>query len=299
MQEGRTVMVYQKSYGKYLLLNLFLIFSVLVSHPVAAELRVAVSIAPIHSLVASMVAGASRPYLVMRQNVSPHSYQLTPSKAVQLSRADLVIWIGKDFERALGKIIKTLPQRVMRLALGEAGCTTPGESRDLHIWLNPVLAVCLVQHIRTVLIRLDGEYEDLYRENARLLIARLKKLDQELAAQLAPLKGKRYLVFHDAYTHFEKRYGLKSAGFFRSTPGRLPGARHLVGLRRKIAEDQISCIFTEPEFIPAQVRAIVRETGLRTGVLDPLGSRLKPGPELYFQLMRHLAWNLRNCFMGK
>ncbi len=292
-------MTCQKPYHKHLLFKLFLLFCVLAPSPVAAGVRVAVSIAPIHSLVASVMAGASQPDLIVRQNVSPHNYQLTPSKALQLSRTDLVIWIGEDFERALGKVIRTLPKKITRLALDAAGCAVFEEGRDLHIWLNPVLAICLVRKIRTVLVRLDGEHADLYRENARLLIARLTMLDHELATQLAPLKGKKYLVFHDAYTRFEKHYGLKSAGFFRLTPERLSGARHIARLRRKIARAEISCIFTEPGFIPAQVRGIIRETGLRSGVLDPLGARLKPGPALYFQLMRNLARNLRGCLMAR
>ena len=268
------------------------------SNPAGAALRVAVSIAPLQSLVASMMAGTRQPDLLMRQNVSPHSYQLTPSKAALLSRSDLVIWIGKDFERSLGKIIQSLPVNVSRLALGEAGCAASGQgNRDLHIWLDPRIAICMVRKIRDVLVRLDGAHDGLYRKNADSLIDRLKLLDRELAAQLAPLAGKRYLVFHDAYSHFEDHYGLKSAGFFRKQPDRLPGARHLAGLRRKIMDQKIACIFTEPGFIPAQIRVLVGKTGLKTAVLDPLGARLRPGPDLYFELMRNLARNLRGCLL--
>ncbi len=288
-----------KSYRKYLLLNFFFIFSLSVSTAVSAELRVAVSIAPLHSLVASIMTGTRQPDLIMRQNVSPHSYQLTPSKAHLLSRADLVFWIGADFERALGKIIGALPERVSSTALGAAGCMPPGGGGDLHIWLDPVIAICLVGRIRSSLARLDADHSSLYRKNAHILIRRLKALDQELKARLAPLGGRRYLVFHDAYGYFERRYGLHSAGFFRTVPDRLPGAGHIVKLRRKIAAENIECIFTEPGFIPAQIRAIIRETGLKTGILDPLGSGIKPGPDHYFEMMRRLARNLAACLTGK
>jgi len=274
-------------------------FSIWASAGIAADLRVAASIAPLHSLVASVMKGTGQPDLIMRQNVSPHSYQLTPSKASLLSRADLVFWIGKDFERSLSKIISALPETVTNTALGEMRCTAAAGARDLHIWLDPVIAICMVKQIRSSLAKLDAKNSETYRQNADLLIRRLKALDNELKARLLPLKGKRYLVFHDAYAYFEKRYGLKSAGFFRTLPGRLPGAGHIVKLRQRIAAGKIECIFTEPEFIPAQVRAVIRETGLKTGVLDPLGSHLTPGPDQYFKLMRNLAASLQNCLKGQ
>jgi zinc transport system substrate-binding protein len=43
------------------------------------------------------------------------------------------------------------------------------------------------------------------------------------------------------------------------------------------------------------VTTVIAGTGARTGVLDPEGAALAPGPELYFQLMNGLAESLVHC----
>ena len=49
--------------------------------------RVVVSVKPIHSLVAGVMAGVGEPRLLVRGGASPHSFALRPSDARALSRA--------------------------------------------------------------------------------------------------------------------------------------------------------------------------------------------------------------------
>jgi len=46
------------------------------------------------------------------------------------------------------------------------------------------------------------------------------------------------------------------------------------------------------------VRTVVDGTGARVATLDPLGARLKPGPDAYFELLRNLAKDLKDCLQG-
>jgi zinc transport system substrate-binding protein len=79
------------------------------------------------------------------------------------------------------------------------------------------------------------------------------------------------------------------------SPERLPGARHIHELRRKIIRLGARCVFAEPQFQPKLVNTLIEGTSALAGELDPLGSELEPGPEAYFQLMRRLAGNLVSC----
>ncbi len=58
--------------------------------------KVTVDIAPVHSLVSSVMNGVGKPDLIMPAGASPHEYQLKPSNAKSLEDADLVFWIGED-----------------------------------------------------------------------------------------------------------------------------------------------------------------------------------------------------------
>jgi zinc transport system substrate-binding protein len=54
-------------------------------------------------------------------------------------------------------------------------------------------------------------------------------------------------------------------------------------------------VLAEPQFNPGLVATVMDGTNAKTGILDPLGSDLKPGPALYPQLMRNLAATLAEC----
>lgn len=70
--------------------------------------RVVTDIAPVHSLVAEVMAGVGTPDLLIEQGASPHHYALKPSEARMLSDADIVFWIGTVDTPWLGETLQTL-----------------------------------------------------------------------------------------------------------------------------------------------------------------------------------------------
>lgn len=52
----------------------------------------------------------------------------------------------------------------------------------------------------------------------------------------------------------------------------------------------------EPQFNPGLVETVLDGTEAKTTVIDPLGAKLEPGPDLYPQLIRNLATSLAGCF---
>lgn len=70
--------------------------------------KVAVDIAPVHSLVARVMDGIGAPALIVQPGASPHEYSLRPSEAAALQEADLVFWIGEDLTPWMEDAIETL-----------------------------------------------------------------------------------------------------------------------------------------------------------------------------------------------
>ncbi len=60
--------------------------------------QVVVSIKPLHALVAGVMDGVGEPVLLVKGGGSPHGYILRPSEARNISRADLVVWVGEGLE---------------------------------------------------------------------------------------------------------------------------------------------------------------------------------------------------------
>lgn len=169
------------------------------------------------------------------------------------------------------------------------------EANDGHIWLDPANAKIITQYIAAVLATEAPEHAARLKENADAVLRSLDQLDAELGLTLKPIAGRSYIVFHDAYQYLEHRYGLTPAGAVTVSPEIAPSAKRLSELRKKISTLKAVCVFAEPQFEPKLVRTITEGTSARTGTLDYLGASLKPGPDLYFSVLRSLAGDLKAC----
>ena len=169
---------------------------------------------------------------------------------------------------------------------------------DPHVWLDPVNAKAIVHEIEAALVKADPEHSSTYEANAHKMMDKLDSLTAELREELEPFHEKGFIVFHDAYQYFEQRFDVAAIGSITVSPEVMPGAERVSELREKISELSATCVFSEPQFEPKLVETLVEGTGVRTGVLDPLGATLTKGPDLYFQLLRNMASSLKKCLSG-
>ncbi len=169
---------------------------------------------------------------------------------------------------------------------------------DPHVWLDPVNAKALVHEIAEALVAADPGNAAKYEANAKMLMAKLDALIVDVSTELEPVKSKGFVVFHDAYHYFEKRFGLKASGTITVSPESIPGARRVVEIREKIGKLGVACVFAEPQFEPKLVSTVLEGSNAKSGVLDPLGASLKDGPNLYFELIREMAGSFKTCLGG-
>lgn len=171
-------------------------------------------------------------------------------------------------------------------------------SNDAHIWLDPDNARAMVAAIAARLSEVMPDHADTFAANAERLDAELAALGTEVSAIVEPVRAKPFLTFHDAFGHFEDRFGLTVGEAISVNPEVKPGAGRIAELREEITEEGFACVFIEPQFSPAIAEVIVEGTGTRIATLDPLGSALEDGPALYPALIRGLATTLRDCMAG-
>ena len=274
--------------------------------------QVVVSIYPIHSLVAGVMAGVGEPLLLVRGAASPHDYALKPSDAKALANADAVFWVGPQLETFLVKPLGTVKKGASVVALAQAPGIALKENReggtweahdhghgkeakhdddetDMHVWLDPVNAQAMVALIAATLAAKDPANAAAYQANGAKVTARLAALNTALAAKLKPVAGVPYVVFHDAYQYFDTRYGLNAIGSVTVSPERPPSAARLRAIRAKIVALKARCVFGEPQVKPSVVAAVMDGLDVNTAILDPLEQGPNPGPDAYFSGMERLA----------
>jgi zinc transport system substrate-binding protein len=304
-----------------------------------AEIKVAVSIKPVHSIVAAVMKGVGEPSLIIDGANSPHTYVMKPSDAEMLEKAQAVIWVGEALEPSLEKPIEALSGSAKVLSLmetksiktldtregnifgedheegehaGEQANEHAGEEHakkpagdehdhdhdssktDAHIWLDPENAKVMAVSIADFLAEIDAANGQTYKANAQALAKDFDVLSAEITSTL---KGSdnSFVVFHDAYQYFEKRFAVASKGAIAIHPENPPGAKAISEIRDYIKDKNITCVYAEPQFDPKLVGVITEGTSAKSAVLDPLGASLNPGPDLYPTLLKTLATNLKSC----
>ncbi len=267
-----------------------------------AQPKVVVSIKPIHDIVQAVMQDVGQPTLLLAPGASPHSYAMKPSQMRAIQDAELIIWIGPDLENFLSKPLAQIkPQKIMTLLNEHELILYPyhGEHAhghiDPHFWLDPLNMQILADIVAVRLSEIDPENANVYRANTQLLKAELGKLNQEIADQLKPIKGKPFIVFHDAYQYFEKRYSLSPAGSITINTDIMPSAAQLLAIKQTLKKQGISCIFSEPQFSPAVVERIAAEAGVEYGTLNPIGGTEGTGFTAYAALIQQLADALLQC----
>jgi zinc transport system substrate-binding protein len=240
--------------------------------------------------------GVSEPELLLDASVSPHNFSLKPSQARLLQSADLIIWVGKSLEYPITRSVANLPtERSLALTIGVDEHGHEDEHDNVHNWLDPRAAKGIVTEIGNRLRILDPAHAALYDQNVIRMVARLDALETELAEQLHPLRGIPYIVFHDAYGPFERRFGLNNVGKVTKHAEDPPSAGHIRKMRAIVTEQKVRCAFREPQFEPHAITIIAEGNDLSIGELDPLGVGLTPGVNGYFLLMQKLGKNIAAC----
>jgi len=168
-------------------------------------------------------------------------------------------------------------------------------SHDPHAWLSPENAVTWLNLIASQLSVLDPDNAGAYFANAAAAVGEMETLSAAVSVILDPVRGGNFIVFHDAYQYFEVAFDFPASGAISLGDATDPGPARIAEIQGRIVEETIDCVLAEPQYNPGLVATVLAGTDANTGVIDPLGAALEPGPDLYSQVIRNLATTLAEC----
>lgn len=287
--------------------------------PAMAGPRVVTSIMPVHSIVAAVMGATGAPELLLPGRLSEHTASFTAAQISDLGKADLVFIIGHGLEAKLAQLsgsetvggrmfvelseavgVKTLPVRK-----GGGWELDQHEDHaegilafDPHVWLDPENAKAMAAAVAASLATAGPANAAVYADNARVFASAIDAASAEIAADLAGVKARPFIVFHDAFQYFEQRFALNGVGSISDVSAAAPSARRLKEIRDTLTATRAVCVFREPQFDSKFVATVIEGSNARSATLDPLGSELPPGPGAYPRLLRDLAAALKSCLAG-
>lgn len=273
------------------------------------KLKVAADIAPLADFCREVGKDRVEVEMMIPPGASPHSYELTTGQMKYLSEAEVLVINGLNLtpwtediltstdnpslikvvageevpQSELLPAVKADDQDIVRDADGQHGAYNP------HVWLDPVLAVYMVEAIRDAFVEADPGGDSAYRANADAYVEELEKLHGWIRNEVDGFASLKFVSSHPSWAYFAHRYGLEQVAVIEELPGKEPSASEIAAIVDSIVEKGVRVIFAEPQLNPQAAEVIGEEAGgaVEVKILDPLGDPDEPHIKTYLEAMRH------------
>ncbi|MFD4794295.1 metal ABC transporter substrate-binding protein [Streptomyces anulatus] len=241
-----------------------------------------------------------------KPGVEPHDLELTPRQIGSISESDYVLYL-KGIQPAVDDAIK---QSGVENTVDAATLTTlenhgsevsghdhghEGEEEhgheeeaheehsegdghnhgeeggaDPHIWLDPVKYAEVAKGVGKSLEKADPDHAADYKKNTDALVAELGELNTAYETGLKNTSTKTFITTHSAFGYLAERYGLTQQGIAGIDPEAEPSPARIQEIHTIAEKEKATTVFFETLASDRTAKTLAKDTGLKTGVLDPL-----------------------------
>jgi len=258
----------------------------------SSSLKVVASVRPLALLVNDLTQGSAvEVQTLLPRGATPHDYALKPSDLKAVAAADLVLWLGPASEPYLKKIVTHAAKvieweghpNLLRLPVRDAlnehheqdqehhdGHDHHGAGFDPHFWFSVDNALVLMDGLAKQLMDLQPQQAAIIAQNKARLTERLQQQRTQSSA-IASIAAAPFILSHDAYHYLEEDLGIHSDGAILMDPEIRPGVKHLMAIKKRVEEDKIRCVITDPSVSSALLDKVDVKPPLTRISIDPLG----------------------------
>ena len=211
----------------------------------------------------------------------PHFVDPKPSFILAVSRADLLIVIGRELEigwlpplinssrnakvqvGAGGYLDASERVRILEITTGQItramGDVHP--SGNPHYWLDPNNGRLMAQSIRDRLSQLDAADRAYFAQRYDDFDRRLAAAEKQWDALMAPYRRTKVVTYHRSWPNFMERWGLDVMGYVEPKPGIPPSPSHTLDLIAEMKRQGVKLIVVEPYFDVKTPRSVANQVG--------------------------------------
>ncbi|HVM31065.1 MAG TPA: metal ABC transporter substrate-binding protein [Candidatus Limnocylindrales bacterium] len=291
--------------------------------PDTAQLSVVATTTVLADFVRKVAGDRAEVHALVPAGVDPHTFDPSPSDAVRVSEADLLVMNGLGLDEWVQPFIEQAGAGNVRLVElaedldgvdylegddhhdeDEHGDDDEHHDEDEddhaynpHLWMNVQYARLYVERLADELSAVDPANESDYRGNAAAYDGELEELDGWIRGQIGslPEDDRRVISFHHAFPYFAEAYGMQIVGVLVEVPGREPSAGEVAALISAIRESGVRLILAEAQFSDALAQTLAAETEaevVSTLYTDALGD---PPADTFAGAMR---WNVEQILQA-
>ena len=236
----------------------------------------------------------------------PHFVDPKPSFILAVSRADVLIVVGRELEigwlpplltssrngkiqqGANGYLDASLNVKILEIPTGQI-TRAMGDVHPLgnpHYWLEPGNGRRIAQAIRDKFSQVSAANASYFAQRYTDFDARLAAGEKRWDATLAPYKGTKLVTFHRSWPNFMERWGLDVIGYVEPKPGIPPTPQHTLEVIDEMKRQGAKLIIVEPYFDLKTPQSIANQVGGKVMVLAPSVGGTKEATD-YIQLFEY------------
>ncbi len=271
---------------KTLLLFLILLAGCFAPASKSSKPVVLVTIPPYAYFVERIAGDTVSIEIFVPSGISPHDYEPTPNKSKICWRKSLAAlwraWRAESLALPTKNHVKdvNLSERLDGLSLSDHTCAHHQEGKDLHFWLDPVIALQQCKKIHEQLILMWPEHQTQFEENFNRLSMDSESLDEKIRTELTPLQESYLLLSHPALGYYCKRYGLHQLSV--ECEGKEPLPQQVAKVVKEAQENHVKVIFTEPQY--NNKGAVLIAAKLQLPIYE-----INPYADDYFKMMNEIT----------
>ena len=273
-----------KRWTVFLWTILTFIFGGAVNAAAGGKVRIETSVFPLREFAAYVAGERGDVRLLLPPGAGVHTWQPRAGDLIRLAKCDLFIYIGADLEPWVPDVMRGLAGRKIETLEAAHGLDLIREpedrghgrgrqshgSFDPHVWLDLEMAGRIVELIRDRLSKIDSEGAPVYRRNAEAYREKLMVLDLKFKTELGVCPRKSFILAgHAAFGYLARRYGLEQVALYGLSPDSQPTPGRLIDVVGFAREKGIKVVFLETAASPDVAKALSRELGAKTLVLNP------------------------------
>ncbi|MBE9169939.1 zinc ABC transporter substrate-binding protein [Pleurocapsales cyanobacterium LEGE 06147] len=268
--------------------------------------RIIATFLPIYMFTRGVTGDDAQVDILIPPGAEVHDYQATPGNVRELARADILVKNGLGMEEFLEQLIANAGNPQLKQIDSSQGIEPIEDDHDddhghgheheegnPHVWLDPVLAQQQVANIRDGLIEADPANAETYRTNAAAYIEQLQQLDEEFTQRLAPVRGCKFIAFHDAFPYLARRYGLEQMAIVELPEDSITPS-DIQRVAEAVEQYQVKALLSEPQVDDKRLQQIANDLNLPVEQLDPIESG-EADPQYYFQAMEQNLQSLERA----
>lgn len=263
------------------------------------KLRVTASFYPMQFLAEKIGGEHVAVTSLTKPGVEPHDLELTPRQIGSISEADYVLYL-KGIQPAVDDAIlqsgvKNTVDAATLTTLENHGSEVSGHDHDHghedehaeheegdghnhgeeggadpHVWLDPVKYAEVAKGVGKSLEKADPDHAADYKKNTEALVGELNKLNTAYETGLKNTATKTFITTHSAFGYLAERYGLTQQGIAGIDPEAEPSPARIQEIHTIAEKEKATTVFFETLASDRTAKTLAKDTGLKTGVLDPL-----------------------------